>query len=38
MYKNCLVIKLGKFQIYDVVNWKTDNYDAHIAQYLKMQG
>ena len=23
------------FKIYDVINWKTTNYNTHIAQYLK---
>ena len=23
------------FKIYDVIYWKTNNYNAHIAQYLK---
>ena len=24
-----------KFKIYDVTNWITNNYNTHIAQYLK---
>ena len=23
------------FKIYEVLNWETNNYNAHIAQYLK---
>ena len=23
------------FKIYDVINWETNNYNTHIAQYLK---
>ena len=23
------------FEIYDVINWVTDNYNTHIARYLK---
>ena len=23
------------FKIYNVISWKTNNYNAHIAQYLK---
>ena len=30
--------RLGKFnfKIYDIINWKTNNYNIQIAHYLKM--
>ena len=27
----------NNFKIYDVTDWETNNYDTHIAQYLKKQ-
>ena len=26
------------FKIYDVTNWKANNYNTHIAQHLQKQG
>ena len=35
MLKALSVLKILKFDVYDVINWETNNCDIYIAQYFK---
>ena len=35
MQRKGLIRKISKFQIYDVTTWLTNNFNAHIDQYLR---